>query len=188
MKELSLNILDVAKNSVTAGATLIHIILTETDDQLEICIGDNGCGMKEETVQNAVNPFYTTRTTRSVGMGLSLLKMEAEMTGGSMTVESRHVSEYPENHGTEVVATFNKNHIDYIELGDIVSTITILISGSPEIDWVFRHTTPVGSVDLDTREIRQALGPDVPLDLPDVVTWMTGSLEEEYNALNYING
>ena len=188
MKELSLNILDVAKNSVTAGASLITVRITETEESLTIFIGDNGCGMKEETVRNVVDPFYTTRTTRAVGLGLPLLKMEAEMTGGSMTVTSRHESEYPEDHGTEVEATFYKNHIDYIELGDIISTITILISGSPDIDWLFQHQTPAGSVDLDTREIRAALGPEVPLDLPDVVAWMTGSLQEEYNEINYING
>ena len=89
MKELSLNILDIAENSVKAGAGLPEIEIFESGDKLTLTIRDNGCGMSEGVLRTVTAPFYTTRTTRKVGMGLPLLKMEAEMTGGSMSVSSR---------------------------------------------------------------------------------------------------
>ena len=113
MKEISLNILDIAENSVKAGATLTEITVNETDDTLTLKISDNGCGMTAETLKAVTDPFYTTRTTRKVGMGLPLLKMEAEQTGGTFGISSKAISEYPEDHGTEVTAVFNKKHIDY---------------------------------------------------------------------------
>ena len=185
MKELSLNILDVAKNSVTANASLIKILINETEETLEIKIIDDGCGMDEETVMHVVDPFYTTRTTRSVGLGIPLFKLEAEQTGGSLTVESRSIKEDLENHGTEITALFYKNHIDFIELGDIVSTVTTLISGSPEIDFLFEHKTVNGLVSLDTSQIREVLGADVPLDSPEIIVWMTDSLKEEYERIDF---
>ncbi len=184
MKELSLNILDVAKNSVVAGASLIEITISETEETLEISIKDDGCGMTEETVAKVIDPFYTTRTTRDVGLGIPLLKMEAEMTGGHLEIQSVRECDESSEHGTVIKADFYKNHIDFIELGDIVSTITILISGSPEIDWDFRHVTPKGTVSLDTREIRAVLGSEVPLDSPEIIGWMTASLNEEYESIN----
>ena len=115
MKELSLNVLDVAENSVKARATLIGITIKETDDLLTLSITDNGCGMKEEILRGVIDPFYTTRTTRKVGLGIPLLKLAAEQTGGQVTITSRHESVYPDSHGTEVVATFYKNHM-YLQI------------------------------------------------------------------------
>ena len=100
MKELSLNILDIAQNSVKAKAKNILIKLVETDETLTLTIQDDGCGMSEETVQNVMNPFYTTRTTRKVGLGIPLLKLAAEQTGGSLSIASTHVDDDPEFHGT----------------------------------------------------------------------------------------
>ena len=179
MKELSLNILDVAENSVKAGAALTEIIINETDETLVLTIRDDGCGMSEEIVKAVVDPFYTTRTTRSVGLGVPLLKLAAEQTGGSLTVES---STAEEDHGTTVTAVFFKNHLDFTPLGDVVSTVTTLIQGHPDTDFLFVHTLPGGEVSLDTREIREALGGEVPLDNYDVITWIRGSLEEEYSS------
>ena len=184
MKELSLNILDIAKNSVKAGASLIEILLTESDEKLTICIKDNGCGMTAQTVKNVTNPFYTTRTTRKVGMGLPLFKLEAEMTGGNMTVESYHKDEYPDTHGTVVTADFYKNHIDFIPLGDVVASVATLIQGSPDIDFLYKHTMPNGEVLLDTRQIREVLGSDIPLNSIEIIQWITDSLNGEYGALN----
>ena len=183
MKELSLNILDVAENSVKAGATLTEIIINETAETLTLTIKDDGCGMSEEVVKAVVDPFYTTRTTRSVGLGVPLLKLAAEQTGGNVTVESATAEMSPENHGTTVTATFFKNHLDFTPLGDIVSTITTLVQGHPDTDFLFTHTMPDGEVSLDTREIREALGSEVPLDTFDVIMWIKGSLEEEYSSL-----
>lgn len=186
MKELSLNILDISMNSVKAGADTVGITLTETEDTLEIRIGDNGCGMKKELLQTVTDPFTTTRTTRKVGLGIPFFKMEAEQTGGFLTVESKHESEFPESHGTVTTALFYKNHLDFTPLGDIVSTVVTLIQGSPEIRWIFVHKTPNGEISLDTDELKAVLG-DVPLSTPDVLVWIGESLNEQYTDSGYYN-
>ncbi|MBQ8684392.1 MAG: sensor histidine kinase [Clostridia bacterium] len=182
MKELSLNILDITENSVKAGATLTHIELVETADTLTVTITDDGCGMTEETVRRVTDPFYTTRTTRPVGLGLPLLRMAAEQTGGSVTVESRHRDAHPDNHGTRVTAVFHHRHIDCPPLGDVVSTVITLIQGHPDTDFRFTHTRPTGDpVELDTRQLRQVLE-DVPLDSFEVLQWIKGFLDEQYET------
>ncbi len=183
MKELSLNILDIVKNSVKAKASLIEIVLTETNETLTIAIKDNGCGMKPEMLKNVTDPFCTTRTTRKVGMGLPLFRLEAEMTGGSLSVESYHKDEHPSDHGTVVTAVFFKNHIDFIPLGDIASTMATLVQGSPLIDFVFTHSMPNGNIEFDTRQVREVLGSDVPLDSLEVIIWITDSINNEYSQL-----
>ena len=184
MKELSLNVLDIAKNSVKARASLIRITLEEIGNRLTLTIGDDGCGMREEMLRGVVDPFCTTRTTRKVGMGIPLLKLAAEQTGGSVTITSRHESEYPDTHGTEVVAVFYRDHIDFTPLGDIVSTLTTLIQGSPDIDFAFTHTGERGGVSLDTREMREILGADIPLNDPEILQWIEGHLEEQYKNIS----
>lgn len=184
MKELSLNVLDIAKNSVKARASLIRITLEEIGNRLTLTIGDDGCGMREEMLRGVVDPFCTTRTTRKVGMGIPLLKLAAEQTGGSLTITSRHESEYPDTHGTEVVAVFYRDHIDFTPLGDIVSTLTTLIQGSPDIDFAFTHTGERGGVSLDTREMREILGADIPLNDPEILQWIEGNLEEQYKNIS----
>ena len=179
MKELSLNILDIAMNSVKAGAGTVEITLRETPDTLTISIRDNGCGMTPDFLAAVTDPFTTTRTTRKVGLGIPLFKLASEQTGGSFSITSRHESLYPADHGTETAAVFNKNHIDFTPLGDVISTLTTLIQGAPEIRWRYVHTLPGGEVSLDTEELRAVLG-DVPLSEPDVIAWIAGYLEEQY--------
>lgn len=179
MKELSLNILDIAENSVKAGATLTEISVTEESDRLTIEIRDDGCGMTEEVLKTVTDPFYTTRTTRKVGMGLSLLKLQAELTGGSLSVDSRHESEFPEEHGTAVKAVFFSNHIDFTPLGNVTASITTLIQGHPDTDFLFTHRTPERTVSLDTRELRAVLE-GVPLNSFEVIKWIEGYLDEQY--------
>lgn len=181
MKELSLNMLDIAENSVKAGATLIQLLLTETADTLMMEIRDDGEGMDAQTVRRVTDPFYTTRTTRPVGMGLPLLKLEAEQTGGSLTVTSRPAAEDPADHGTVVKAVFHTDHIDCIPLGDVVSTVTTLIQGHPDADFLFRHRRDGGAVELDTRQLRQVLE-EVPLDAFEVLQWIGDNLREQYAA------
>ena len=179
MKELSLNILDITENSVKAKASLTEILIDETDDKLVLTIKDNGTGMTKEILQGVTDPFYTTRTTRKVGMGLPLLKMAAEMTGGNLSVESRHFSDFPDSHGTTVCAEFNKNHIDFTPLGDVFSTITTLIQGHPDTDFFYRHSFDGKEVSLDTRELRAVLD-DVPLNTFEVIKWIEDNLKEQY--------
>lgn len=180
MKELSLNLLDIAENSVKAGATLIRMTLREAGNVLTMTVEDNGCGMKPDFLRSVTDPFCTTRRTRKVGLGLPLLRLAAEQTGGSLTVESRHRDAFPDGHGTCVTACFHTDHIDCTPLGDTVSTLWTLIQGSPEIDFVFLHETPERVVRLDTRELRLELGADIPLNTPAVLDWIADYLRDQY--------
>lgn len=182
MKELSLNILDIVENSVKAGATLTEIILDETDELLVMSVKDNGCGMSEETVRSVIDPFYTTRTTRKVGLGIPLLKMAAEQTGGGIDIASRPKDEHPDSHGTDITARFYKNHLDFTPLGDVISTIKTLVQGHPDTDFLFLHKTEGGEVRMDTREIREILG-DIPLDSFEIICWLGDFLKEQYESL-----
>lgn len=184
MKELSLHILDIAKNSVRAGARLISILMCEENSRLTITIQDDGCGMSPETLEQVQNPFYTTRTTRSVGLGIPLYQMAAEQTGGSVKLRSVQESVSPDRHGTTVTAVFDLSHIDCAPLGDMVSTVCTLIQGAPGIDFVYRHTGPGFTVEMDTRALREVLGADIPLDSFEVMQWIKENLEEQYQNGN----
>ncbi len=182
MKELSLNILDITENSVKAGATLTEICILESSDELVLTITDNGSGMTEEVLKGVINPFYTTRTTRKVGMGLPLLKLAAEQTGGKVEISSKHFEKFPNDHGTKVSALFYKNHIDCVPLGDVVETVKTLIQGHPNTDFLFIHKIQSGEVVLDTRELRQMLE-DVPLNTYEVIKWIEGYLHDQYSEI-----
>ena len=180
MKEISLNILDIAENSVKAAASLTEIYVDEDNDTLTLIIKDDGSGMDEETVKSVTDPFYTTRKTRKVGLGVPLLKLACEQTGGSFSVAS---STDEVNHGTTVTAIFNKNHIDFTPLGDVTSSIVTLIQGHPNTDFLFRHKMEEGEINLDTRELREVLE-DVPLDTYEVISWIRDNLKDKYNEIN----
>ena len=183
MKELSLNILDIVENSVKAGASLTEIIINESEENLSIVIKDNGCGMTDEVVKGVIDPFYTTRKTRSVGLGIPLLKLAAEQTGGFITIISNTAEESALSHGTEVTASFNKSHIDFTPLGDVISTVKTLIQGHPDRDFLFVHRLKSGKVELDTRDMREVLE-DVPLNSIEVISWVGENLEEQYREIN----
>ena len=178
MDELSLYILDITMNSVRAGATEIAITLNEDDQWLVFSVTDNGCGMTEEQLSKLSDPFFTTRKTRKVGLGIPFLRMLAEMTGGDVEITS--VSEkVSEDHGTTTTARFGKNHIDFIPLGDIVATIKTLIQGSPEINFTFTHTMKDASITLSCASLREILG-DISLAEPEILSWIDGNLREQY--------
>ena len=183
MKELSLNVLDIAMNSVKAKATLVQIHITEDEELLKMEIIDNGCGMTAEFLRGVIDPFCTTRTTRKVGLGIPLLKLAAEQTGGEVIITSKHESEFPKGHGTHVTATFYKKHIDFTPMGDIISTVTTLIQGSPDIDFEFLHKSNTFEVSLDTREVREVLGPEIPLSEPEILSWIANNLCEQYKNI-----
>ena len=178
MKELSLNILDIAMNSVKAGATVITISIEETPEQLDITIGDDGCGMDEQTVQKLSNPFFTTRTTRRVGLGIPFYLLAAQQTGGD--VQIRSVPQPDPNHGTTVHAVFIKTHIDFTPLGDIISTLTTLIHGYPDIDLEFRHRIGETEITLSTSQIKAMLGDDIPINSLEILDWIRDYLSEQY--------
>lgn len=181
MKELSLNILDITQNSVKAGADDIYITINETDETLEISVKDNGCGMSEEFVAQVTDPFCTTRTTRKVGLGIPLLKLAAEQTGGYIEIKSKEQALYPDSHGTETKALFNKNHLDFTPMGDIISTLIVLIQGSPDINFYYTHKTNERTVSLSTKDMKEILG-DVPLNSPEILDWISEYLKEQYNS------
>ena len=185
MDELSLYVLDITMNSVRAGATDITIILREDGEWLWFTVTDNGCGMTKEQVDKLTDPFFTTRKTRKVGLGVPFLKMLAEMTDGYVTVKSVPESESPDNHGTTVEAKFGKNHIDFVPLGDIVETVKTLIQGAPEVNFTFEHIFPNGKVELSCAALHEVLGDGISLAEPDILQWIGQYLEEQYDEIRH---
>lgn len=180
MLELSLHILDIANNSVKAGAGLIHVSVDEARNEnlLKIVIRDNGCGMDADFLEHVTDPFQTTRTTRRVGMGLSLFKAAAESTGGGLTVDSQ------KGVGTVVQASFVYDHIDRQPLGDMADTMLSLISGNTTVDFVYTHIVNDKRFSLDTREIKQILGNDVSLGSPEIVLWLREYIQEGLDEIS----
>jgi signal transduction histidine kinase len=179
MKELSLNILDIAQNSIKAEATRVEISLVQTGKWLTIRITDDGKGMSPAFAAEAANPFTTTRTTRKVGMGLPLFKLAAEQTGGSFAIESQQARKEGDAHGTIVAASFDTAHVDCAPLGDVAETILTLIQGNPELSLTYVRQTEAGEQRLSTDEMREILGEDVPLNSPDVLAWAREFLAQE---------
>lgn len=178
MRELSLNILDVAQNSITAGASLITIEVNENtvDHTLLIGIYDNGKGMSEEQVRSVIDPFFTTRTTRKVGMGIPLFKMAAEQTGGKLEIKSEL------GVGTEVRAYFKTDSVDFTPLGDVASTVQMLITMNTDRDFLYKHSVDGKEFVADTREIKGILG-DVPLDTYEISQWILEFIKENTEVL-----
>ncbi len=174
MRELSLNVLDITENSVSAGASLIEIdILENTEDKtLSVTIRDNGRGMDEETLRNVRDPFYTTRTTRKVGMGIPLFKMAAEMTGGHLELESQV------GVGTTISAHFRTDSIDFTPLGDIDATILTLITMHEDIDFVYRFKIDENEFVLKTSDLKAILG-EVSFNDVDVRMWLKDYISEQ---------
>lgn len=178
MQELSLNILDITQNSVKAKATLIEIEIEKipTLKQLVIKIGDNGCGMSVETLKNVIDPFYTTRTTRKVGLGVPFFKMSAEMTGGSFSINSTL------SVGTNITATYFYEHIDMMPLGDMAATMVSLISVNPDIEFVYTYKIGDEGFTMDTREIKVILE-GLPINSNEVLAFIKDYINENYQAM-----
>ena len=173
-----MNVLDVAENSVAAGSTLTSITV-EIDTAkrlLAVTIADNGKGMDEETVRRVTDPFYTTRTTRKVGLGLPLFREAAEATGGAL-----HIRSQP-GRGTTVRATFTLGHIDLAPLGDRTGTVVGRVQCNPKIDFVYRVVADGEEFCMDTREVRGILE-GVPLSTPEVAVFLRGYLQENTENL-----
>jgi anti-sigma regulatory factor (Ser/Thr protein kinase) len=154
MKELALHILDIIENSITANAknVITYINEDETSDLYEIKIVDNGKGMNDETLRKVQDPFFTTRTTRKVGMGISLFKQAAMRCGGSLSIKSKPGT------GTEVITKMQLHHIDRQPLGDIAGVFVQLFCSYPNVDFKYIHTTHKGQYNFDSEEIKKTLG------------------------------
>lgn len=179
MLELALHILDVTENGITAGADLISIKIEEArrENHLDITICDNGCGMDAETLEKVTDPFFTSRTTRPVGLGLSLLKEAALQCDGDFQIESTL------GKGTKVFARFVFDHIDRAPLGDMAGTIAVLLAGNPAVDFVYEHIVDGSKFELDTREIKAALG-NAPLTDPVVIHHLSQTIAEHLDDLS----
>ncbi|MBN2004116.1 MAG: sensor histidine kinase [Anaerolineae bacterium] len=177
-RDLSQHLLDIAENGVKAGATQLHIDIEEDlrENRLSLTIQDNGCGMDAQALSHVTDPWFTTRTTRKVGLGIPFLKQTAEMCGGSFAIQS------VVGKGTTTSATFQYNHIDRPPLGDIVGTLLCVIVGCQDVDVVYRHRVNDQEFSLDTREIREVLE-DVTFSDPDVLAFLRGNLSEGVDAL-----
>jgi hypothetical protein len=153
MEDLSLHILDIAENSVAAKADKIEIRITEDKkkDLLSVEVIDNGLGMDKETLEKALDPFYTSKTVRRFGFGLSLLSEAAKAANGHFSIRSK------KGEGTRIKADFQHSHIDRQPIGDIGQSILTLIIGNPEIDFLFEHKRNDHTYCLDTRKIRTQL-------------------------------
>lgn len=178
MKELSLHILDIVQNSTNANASEILIGISEDlqANVFEIHIADNGCGIQEEKLNTITDPFSTSRSTRRVGLGLSLLQVAAEQCHGSMTIQSQ------EGKGTIVKTRFEHDHIDRVPLGDIVSTVITLISGHPKVEFSYRHRVNDKLFELDTAAVKQELG-DLPISEITVLNFLTEYMQEHVDNL-----
>ncbi len=179
MTEISLNVLDVAQNSIRAEASLVEIgVAADTaKDTLTIVIKDNGCGMTEEQVKHVTDPFFTTRTTRKVGLGVPFYKFAAESSGGSFNIASE------KGIGTTVTAMFGLSNIDRMPLGDMTSTIHTLITLNKDIDFLYTYNIDGREFTLDTREFREILG-NVPFDEPEISVYIKDYLRENKDEVD----
>lgn len=173
MRELALHILDIAENSISAGADQIKISINENhnEDRLEIEIEDNGQGIDADTLVKITDPFMTSRTTRNVGLGIPFFKAAAEACEGTFNIHSR------QGLGTKVQAVFRHSHIDRMPLGDISGTLQTLIIGTPEVNWVFEYNLNEDSFIFDDGPIKDTLG-GVPLSEPAVIRFVREMIDE----------
>ncbi len=178
MKELSLHILDILQNSIVAEASLVELTLIEDTDKdlLSFTVKDNGKGMTEELVRRVIDPFVTGRTTRKVGLGIPLLKMAAEHTGGGIALSSVL------GEGTTITARFGYSHIDRQPLGNMAETMLGVLSSYDKVDFVYLHRVNEKEYTLDTRQVKEILG-GVSLQNPDVLLWLSEFLRENEAAL-----
>lgn len=173
LTEISLNVLDIAQNSIKAKASLIEIsIEAQTEkDCLTVIIRDNGCGMTESVLKSVIDPFYTTRTTRKVGFGIPFFKQACECTGGQFSIVSQV------GKGTTVTAQLVISSIDRMPLGNISETMRTLITMNKKIDFSYKYRVDEREFTLDTRDVRKIMG-NIPLDTPEISAYIMEFLEE----------
>lgn len=180
MRDISLHLMDIAQNSVVAKAKTIEISFTISDNLLSFTIVDDGCGMSPEMVQKVFDPFVTSRTTRRVGLGIPLLVESTQATGGDVTI----VSEV--GVGTTLTATFMINHIDRIPLGDLSSTMAMLICSTEGVNFILTLCCENSNDEtfvISTNQIKEILGDDVSLNEVQVIDWLTEFINENLKII-----
>lgn len=182
MPEISLSILDIVQNSIHAEANLIviEVIINNNLDSLMVKISDNGHGMTKEQLSKAADPFFTTRTTRKVGLGIPFFKAQTIITGGTFHIESIPLQ------GTTIICNYVLSHIDRMPLGDMISTIHTLITGNTNIDFIYTYKVDESSFTLDTKEFRVILG-DISFNNFEVSNYIREYLSENMSEINQNN-
>ncbi|MGB4654785.1 MAG: sensor histidine kinase [Bacteroidales bacterium] len=174
MKDLSLHIMDIVQNSITAGSDTITVSLDKNSEELLLQIQDNGKGMSKETIKRVTDPYYTSRTTRKVGLGIPLLKQNAERTNGTFNIQSEI------NVGTTTSAKFIHTNIDMLPLGDIGGVISLCMSSNPDINFIFKFKTNDDIFEISTNDIKEVLE-DVPISDPQVISYIKNIINENIN-------
>ena len=178
MRDLSLHLLDLAQNSITAGASLVSIrIVIDDNGWLTFALKDDGKGMPPELLAQVTSPFATTRTTRKVGLGIPMMMENAQRAGGHLTIESTV------GLGTTLTADMDTRNIDCLPLGDLAGTLLSLMLTNPlSPDFLFEGESPKGHCSFDTREVRAVLG-ELPLNEPSIAAWLKDALIEEIEPI-----
>lgn len=171
MNNLAFHITDISSNSVRAGATHIILAIQEQAGRITIRISDNGCGMDAETISRVSDPFYTTRLTRKVGLGIPFLIQNAEQTGGYVTITSNP------GKGTVVTACFISDNIDCPPWGDLAGTVAMLITGNPGVNFCFLYQSEKIAYSINTEEIEKTLD-GIPISLPEVILFIKEMIHE----------
>ena len=180
MNELSLNILDIAQNSISADATLVEIYVEENkqSDRIILRVKDNGKGMSEDFKKTVEDPFITTRLTRKIGLGISFLKEAAEITGGSISISSVL------GVGTTITASFIMSHIDRQPIGNLTETIITLITLNTEIDFIITYKVNENEFAFSTHEVKELLGDEASLNSSSIVIFLTEYVGEHIESLS----
>ena len=178
MKDLSSHILDIAQNSTAAHASLVTIDITERADLILFRIIDNGCGMDSQMLKRVSDPFFTSRTTRKVGLGIPLLIQNAQQTGGSVDVESQL------NVGTTITARFSASHIDCPPWGDLPLTIALLMSGHPNVRFVYSHAVNDIIYQLDSDDVKSTIV-DISIQNPKIIRFINNMIHENLSAIGW---
>ncbi len=179
MQDLSLHILDIVENSIDAGAKKIEIIIKENIKQnmLVLKIKDNGKGMDKNTVAKVLDPFYTTKKTRRVGLGLSMLAQAAKEAEGDFNIKSK------KGKGTTVTAKFVYDHIDRKPIGNMAETIIVLIaSKGMNVDFIYKHHKNSKNFVLDTKILKKELN-GVPINNPEVLILLREKITRELKKI-----
>ncbi|HPD55971.1 MAG TPA: ATP-binding protein [Smithellaceae bacterium] len=173
MLELAAHILDIAENSIRAGAKIVEIEIDENDakDLLCVKINDNGSGMTKEEMEKIHDPFYTTKKVRRVGLGIPLLNDAAQRAGGKLIIKSE------KGLGTSVEATFQLSHLDRQPMGNITTTLLALVAGNSSIDFLYKHRHNDRQFIFDTRQIRKEID-DLPINHPEILKYIRGVISE----------
>jgi hypothetical protein len=181
MQDLSLHILDIVENAIASKASHVAIRITEDPEQNQMVveIEDNGEGIPPQLLEKVVDPFFTTRSTRKIGLGLSLLQQAAQACEGELQVQSL------QGKGTLVRASFRYNHIDRKPLGDMASTMVTLMAGNPQMDFHYAHRKGGRTFVLDTLELKRELD-DVPIHHPKVVQFVREEIHKGLRELGHL--